>query len=236
LGGAQTVKAVTLASSVFLNRGDHFEVIILPPEAQFAPAFAVVVADFDGDGAEDVFLSQNFFANEPGTHRLDSGRGLILLGDGTGGLRALPGQESGIRVYGEQRGAAVADFDADGRVDLVVTQNGAKTRLFRNSGAKPGLRVRLAGSEFNPVAIGAVLRLHFGTQPGPAREIHAGSGYLSQDAPTMVMATPGPPTALWVRWPSGQVTESPLSPALRDIVVHQDGTVTQSEPAERVAR
>jgi len=32
----------------------------LPSEAQFSPAFAVVVADFDGDGAGDVFLSQIF--------------------------------------------------------------------------------------------------------------------------------------------------------------------------------
>jgi len=46
----------------FLNHGDHFEAIPLPAEAQLAPAFAVLLGDFDGDGAEDVFLSQNFFA------------------------------------------------------------------------------------------------------------------------------------------------------------------------------
>ena len=33
-------------------------------------------------------------------------------------------------VYGEQRGAAAADYDRDARVDLVVTQNGAATRLY----------------------------------------------------------------------------------------------------------
>src|SRR5262249_29173263 len=54
--------ATTLASTLFLNRGDHFEARPLPAEAQFAPAFGLAVADFDGDGHEDLFLAQNFFA------------------------------------------------------------------------------------------------------------------------------------------------------------------------------
>src|SRR6201999_1166882 len=47
--------AVTLDHTVFLNRGGRFEPMSLPMEAQFAPAFAAGVADFDGDGREDVF-------------------------------------------------------------------------------------------------------------------------------------------------------------------------------------
>jgi hypothetical protein len=39
-----------LDSTVFLNRGDHFEARPLPEEAQFAPAFAICATDFDGDG------------------------------------------------------------------------------------------------------------------------------------------------------------------------------------------
>ncbi len=77
---ARVVEATTLASMVFLNRGGHFEAVELPPEAQLAPAFGVNVADFDGDGNEDVFLSQNFFASEPGMPRLDAGRGVAAAG------------------------------------------------------------------------------------------------------------------------------------------------------------
>ncbi len=87
------------------------------------------MADFDGDGNEDIFLSQNFFGVELETSRYDAGLGLCLRGDGKGGFKALSGQESGIRVFGQQRGCAVSDFDGDGRVDLVVTQNAGKTRL-----------------------------------------------------------------------------------------------------------
>src|SRR6185369_16834163 len=65
----QKTEANWLESTVFLNRGDHFEVLPLPIEAQLAPAFGVCVADFDGDGHEDIFLSQNFFASQPETPR-----------------------------------------------------------------------------------------------------------------------------------------------------------------------
>ena len=51
---AQFLGAACLESSVFLNRGDKLEMRVLPAEAQFAPAFAAVVADYDGDGHEDM--------------------------------------------------------------------------------------------------------------------------------------------------------------------------------------
>ena len=200
---AAGLDATTLASVVFLNRTNRFELVALPPEAQFATAFAACVADFDGDGVEDVFLSQNFFATHPKVPRCDAGRGLWLRGDGHGGFQPVPGQESGVQVYGEQRGSAVADYDCDGRVDLVVTENGNQTRLFHNVRARPGLRVKLAGPQGNQGAIGAVLRLGSGNRFGPAREIHAGSGYWSQDGLAQVLAGAKTDRRLMVRWPGG---------------------------------
>jgi hypothetical protein len=183
------------------------------------PAFGLVAADFDGDGAEDLFLSQNFFAVEPQSSRCDAGRGLLLLGDGQGGLQAIPGQESGIAVYGEQRGAAAADYDGDGRLDLAVSQNGTYTRLFHNLRAQPGLRVRLAGPPGNPTGIGAVLRLQSGDRLGPAREVHAGSGYWSQDSAVQVLARLPEPMKLSIRWPGGSVTTADLPKGAREVEV-----------------
>jgi hypothetical protein len=164
------LQANTLASMAFLNRGDHFEAVLLPREAQFAPAFGICVADMDGDGNEDVFVSQNFFAVNTDNARCDAGRGLWLRGDGTGKLTAVSGQESGVKVYGEQRGAAVCDYDGDGRVDLVVTQNGNATKLYHNVRAKAGLRIRLNGAAGNPRAIGAKVRLLEPGQRHPSDE------------------------------------------------------------------
>jgi hypothetical protein len=211
----------TLDHWVLLNRGDRFEAAPLPVEAQLAPAFHAGIADFDGDGHEDVFLSQNFFPTEIGTPRYDTGRGLLLLGDGKGGLRSLPGMQSGVVVYGDQRGAAHADFDADGRLDLVVTQNGAATRLFRNRGAQPGLRVRLGGPVSNPDGIGAQVRVVYGEGMGPVREVQAGAGYWSQNGAVQVMGLRAEPTAIWVRWPGGVETRVPVPSGAREILVRR---------------
>jgi len=221
----KVVEANTLESMVFLNRGDHFEARALPPEAQLAPAFAVCVGDYDGDGKEDVFLSQNFFAMNPETSRCDAGRGLWLKGDGKGNLAAVPGQESGVMVYGEQRGAALCDYDGDGRIDLVVAQNGAETKLYHNVGAQPGLLVRLKGSAGNPQAVGAQVRLKFRDHFGPAREVHAGSGYWSQDSAVQVLGTPEPPTQIQVRWPDGKTSLSEVPAGSKKISVDAAGKV-----------
>ncbi len=222
---AGRLEANTLAHTLFLNRGDRFEANPLPREAQFSPAFHVGVADCDGDGHEDVFLSQNFFAVQVETPRSDAGRGLWLSGDGSGGLSAIPGQKSGVKVYGEQRGAALCDYDRDGRVDLVVSQNAAPTKLYHNVGAKPGLRVRLAGPKGNPSGVGATIRLVYEEGYGPAREVHLGSGYWSQDSMIQVMGYRDDVKGIWVRWPGGNVTESDIPPDAKGVIVHFDGEV-----------
>jgi hypothetical protein len=148
---------------------------------------------------------------------------LLLTGAGAGGFSAVAGQQSGLLVYGDQRGAASADYDGDGRADLVVAQNGAATRLFRNQGAKPGLRVRLAGPPGNPRAIGASLRLSYGDRSGPLREIQAGSGYWSVNGATQVLGLAGAPTALRVRWPDGREQVVAVPPGVREITVFPDG-------------
>jgi hypothetical protein len=228
LGAAKILQANWLESTVFLNRGDHLEARILPDEAQFAPAFGICVADFDGDGHEDLFLAQNFFSTQPETPRYDAGRGVLLRGDGHGGFRPMPGQESGIKIYGEQRGAAVADFDSDGRVDLVVTQNGAATKLYRNIEGKPGLRVRLKGTPNNPQGVGTVMRLKLGEGWGPAREVHAGSGYWSQDSAAQVLGAPEAPGEIQVRWPGGKTTTNSIPAKAKEIVVGIEGSLSVS--------
>jgi enediyne biosynthesis protein E4 len=183
-------EAATLKTILLLNRTTHFEVRALPREVQFAPVFGICIADFNLDGSEDIFLAQNFFATRPGVPRLDAGRGLLLRGDGSGNFSTVAGSESGLLMYGEQRGAAVADFDHDGKPDLVVTQNAAATCLFRNASRRSGLRLKVTGPPKNPNALGAIVRLRCGSFLSAAREIRSGTGYWSQDAPVQILAYP----------------------------------------------
>jgi len=214
---AVRVGATTFDHVLLLNRGDHFDVRPLPAAAQLAPAFAAVVADFDGDGKEDLFLAQNFFPTEIGTMRFDAGAGLLLLGDGRGGFRPLGVQASGISVLGDQRGAAAADYDGDGRVDLAVSQNGAATTLWHNVRGTPGLRVHVNAGPSNPLGLGAQLRVIAGEVKGPVREIHAGSGYWSMDGATTVLALPKGASAVWVRWPGGSEATVPIGAGQGDV-------------------
>ena len=130
-------------------------------------------------------------------------------------------------VYGEQRGAALCDYDGDGRLDLVVSQNAAQTKLYRNIGAKPGLRVRLKGPPGNPQGVGAVLRLGNGDKLGPARELHAGSGYWSQDSAVQVLCAGFEPRQIQVRWPGGKTTTSEIPAGAREITVEPSGLATK---------
>lgn len=204
--GARVEEVVTLDHQLLMNRGGTFEAISLPLESQYAPAFHPAVADFDGDGNEDLFLSQNFFPNELNRQRYSSGRGMVLLGDGAGQLTPMSSRRSGVHVFGDQRGAAVADYDGDGRIDLAVSQNGAETILLRNVTAQPGVRVRVRGPAGNPRAVGTRMRVvRVDGSFGPTREIHLGAGYWSVNGEVQVLGRGGEVSAIEFTFPDGSV-------------------------------
>lgn len=209
------VACQALRHMAWINEGEHFTAAPLPVEAQMAPAMGVSAADFDGDGYIDIFLAQNFFSVQVETPRNDAGRGLLLRGHGTGRFTPVNAAESGIEIYGEQRAAATADYDQDGRTDLVVTQNDGPTVLLRNQIGKPGLRVKLKGTVANPKAIGAIVRPVVSTGvAAPSRIITAGTGYLSCDDSTVVLTSPTPFDRIAITWPDGSNTVTQVPPQL----------------------
>jgi len=145
------------------------------------------------------------------------------LGDGAGRLAAIPGQRSGIVIYGDQRGAAASDYDADGRTDLAVAQNAGATRLFHNATAKPGLTVRLLGPPGNRAGIGSMVRIQYADGWGPAREIRAGGGYWSVDGsvPVLGLRESAIPVSVRVRWPGGREQEVKLAPGQLEVRISQ---------------
>lgn len=210
-------------SMVFLNRGNRFEPVSLPEEAQHAPVFSVHVLDFDGDGIEDLFLGQNAFGDARDLTREDGGFGCLLRGNGDGSFQYVDPIESGISIMGEQRGSAVADFDHDGRPDIAVTQKNAPIKMYLNRSPQRGLRVTLKGPLSNPHGIGARMRIVYtDDQRGPCRMIQSGSGYRSQDASTQILGLKDDPTGLWVAWPGGLTREVSIQANQREIQVQFD--------------
>ena len=124
---------------------------------------------------------------------------------------------SGLTVFGEGRGAATADFNHDGRTDLVICQNGSKPKLFLNQAKRHGLRVQLQGGNGNREAVGAQIRLELEGKPGPSRTVRLGSGFLSQNSTTQVLGAAENATALLVAWPSGKKERYKLAPNQSEI-------------------
>jgi hypothetical protein len=218
LNEMQQVSASTFDSVVLLNRTNYFDLVPLPLEAQSSVVFGIAVGDLNGDGKEDLFLAQNFFGVSDAESRLDSGCGAVLLGDGHGSFRSIPPQESGIMAQGEGRGAALCDFDHDGRLDLAEGQNKGATKLFQNRLAKPGLRIHLEGPEENLHAAGAVVRVVYEDgKLGPAHEAHIGSGYWSQDSTDMVMGLAHAARAIQIRWSGGLKETIPINPGAQTV-------------------
>src|SRR5947209_2957370 len=77
------------------------------------------------------------------------------------------------------RGAAYADIDNDGDLDLLITTNAGPALLFRNEGGtNHALRVKLQGTKSNRDGIGAVVQVT-SANGKQAQMLHSGSGYLS---------------------------------------------------------
>jgi hypothetical protein len=89
------------------------------------------------------------------------------------------GDRAGIANNGNSRGAALADFNLDGLVDLVVVNRRAGAQVWRNAGAGNGrfIEVRLAQDGPNRDGVGAWVEVRCDGDAVMRREITVGGGH-----------------------------------------------------------
>jgi hypothetical protein len=165
--------------------------------------WCTVLADFDNDGWKDVFTANSHVNDRIGDFEALEFRqpNSVFINDGQGHFQdaTASGLESAAAAH---RGCAVADFNADGRLDIVVVALGADAELWQND-TQPDrhwLIVRLTGRKSNRDVIGA--RVTVGNQ---VRTMTTAIGYASSSHAGLHfgLGNATGPTRVEVRWPSG---------------------------------
>ena len=192
-------------------------------------AFGCFFFDYDLDGRLDLFVANGHVEND-----ISAVQPSVTYAEPPHLFRGLPGGrfEEATGSAGADiarpvvgRGAAYADYDGDGDLDVAYTANNGPAMLLRNDGgnANGWIRLRLAGTRANRDAIGARVRLVVGGRT-LTRTVRAASSYASQSempitvglGPRAGTAGPGAagagaaaaapaPVDVEVRWPGGAV-------------------------------
>jgi hypothetical protein len=208
---AGKLECTELRSVILINDGHGaFRIVALPRLQQVAPAFGVVVADFDADGAQDIFTSHNFYGPQPETGRMSGGLSMLLRGVGDGSFEPVWPDDSGLIIHEDARAVTLCDLNDDDRPDLVIACNDDRGRVFHNqgSGNNHSLRVRLKGRSGNLRGIGARVRVNASWQAPQTVEVLAGSGYLSQSTSDLFFGLGAQlgDVQIEVRWPNGELS------------------------------
>jgi len=121
---ATVLVAHQFESAVAMNRGDGtFELRSLPTEAQFAPIYAILADDFDGDGRADLLVAGNLYGVPPVLGRYDASYGLLLHGSGDGRFDPVAMDRSDLLIEGQARHMGVLRRPGGERVVVVARNN-----------------------------------------------------------------------------------------------------------------
>ncbi len=231
-------------NNLYRNQGNG-EFTDMAGPAGFGPVsipflgFGVRFLDFDNDGWKDIFVANGHVNPQVDAHSFGvryAQRALLFHNTGNGsfeevGLRA----GAAMKTARVSRGAALADFDNDGRLDLVVTSLDASPVVLRNaSTAGNWLRIRTVGGKSNRDGYGARVQVTAGgvTQTD---EVRAGSSYVSSSDPRLHfgLGKAARVDRVVVRWPSGNEDAIQNLPANQEIVVQEGRGVVSPKTAPR---
>jgi hypothetical protein len=176
--------------------------------------WGVATGDFDNDGYEDVFLPSGMgypWGYWPNSLMMNNaGRDFENHTKAEGieppmGGRYLPTTIANKSASKSSRCAVTADFDGDGRLDLMVNNFNDRPYYYRNNFPRRNyIAFRLKGTRSNPDAVGAVVRVSVGEEI-MTRQVHTAGGYLSQCSKTLHfgLGNRSKIDRVEIHWPSG---------------------------------
>jgi enediyne biosynthesis protein E4 len=174
--------------------------------------FGLFFFDADLDGFDDLFMVNGHVFNEERLRNIPyAQRPQLFRNLGTGKFEEImpaAGTALDQRIIG--RGAAYADYDGDGDLDILLTTNQGPAYLLRNDTTPRAhfVRLKTQGTPSNRDGIGAKVRVY--TANGVLQKIvRTGSSYLSQSELTLTFGL-GSSTAIekvQILWPSGTTDE-----------------------------
>jgi tetratricopeptide (TPR) repeat protein len=188
-------------SGVHLRRnqaGRDFERIELP-KTDWARAYGVAAIDYDNDGWVDLVAV--------GETKDGEGQVRLFRNLGPDGWRDVTAEVGLDKIQlKEPRAIITGDYDNDGAVDLLITQNHGPAVLLRNEGGDKNnsLRLALKGLNDNKSAIGTKVEVFSGGLRQKF-EVYGSSGYLGQNSPYLTIGLGQAKEADVVRmlWPTG---------------------------------
>jgi len=173
--------------------------------------FGCFFFDYDNDGWPDIFIADGHIENEIERvqKRVSYAEPPHLFRNlGNGKFEEVTAKMgAGFAAPKVARGAAYADINNDGALDILVTTNGGPAHLYRNEGGtNQSLRVKLVGTKSNRDGIGAIVRVTAGSDK-QWQMMKSGSSYLSQSelVLTFGLGSKTKADAVEIQWPSGQV-------------------------------
>jgi hypothetical protein len=194
-----------------LKRGVYLEQPFTGGEALPSTAWHPQFADVNNDGFIDLFVSKGNIYDEPGYATKDPNN--LLLGQPDGTFKESA-DVAGVLDFDRGRGAALEDFNLDGRLDLVELNLDGPLKLWRNVGAgdpaAPApmghwLALRVSQPGPNRDAIGAWLEIKVGDLT-LRRELTVGGGHLSGQLGWVHFGLgPSDQAQVRVQWPDGEV-------------------------------
>jgi len=174
----------------------------VPGDGRPSTGWHASFADVNNDGRADLFIAKGNVDQMPGMAMRDPNN---LLIQGADGRFTEAGDTAGVADIARSRGAALADFDGDGLLDLAVVNRRAPMRMYRNVTPEAGRFVRIAvrGAGGNRFAVGARVIVTVGDAL-QSQQITIGGGHAGAVlAPLHFGIGDAAEASVQVRWPDG---------------------------------